>query len=330
MKICFLILLCSFCFVGHTQVEYNKKKTWNYPLIKPDTVIEDFYGSKIIDPYRNLENLEDSLVKNWYMNQKQFYDSILLNISNRDSLEKKLNNLKKQRKYWAEIPRMVDKKLFFSRYCYETETYCLDYMNSISDTIHTLFSLDSMNKADNVKYRLDYFEPSHDGNLIAIALSAQGKENSSIYILNVKNKVLLPDIIQNAMGGNPQWLPDNSGFFYQQYIKNNNPDGSKKRKKCVNIHHIGKSPKDDKEIFSKEVSKQIEVHEIDFPLIFLSQSSNNVLGALNHGTEGYSTLYYASLDDVLNSSPEKINWQQIFQHQDLVTNYYLKDDNIFY
>ncbi len=330
MKICFLIFLCSFCFVGHTQVEYNKKKTWNYPLIKPDTVIEDFYGSKIIDPYRNIEFLNVTTVKLWYKKQKLFYDSVVLNITNRDIIEEEIKNYKDQRVYWSEIPRSVGDKLFFTRYNYKDRTITLNYKPSFSSKPIELFNLDSINKADGIKYDIDYFEPSRGGEYVAFALSYGGNENSCIYILDVESKKLLVDSVPHAMGGNPQWLPGNKGFVYQKDYRYKTIDGENVRELSVNIHYLGTNSDKDKEILSKRKSTQIKIGEIDFPLVFLSNGSEYILAAIHRGTETNPALYFSPLKEVLTKSPEKINWVKIFNSSDHAVCFHLIKNQLYY
>ncbi len=324
----FLLSFANFISLSQTHKLNNSK--WNYPVIETDTAIDTYFGQNVVDPYRNLENLDDTLVKAWYRKQKQFYESIINNIANRDSLKNELTEYKNQRSFWSEQPRPVGEKLFFSRYDFKKKVYSLNYKETIFDTIVELFSLDSMNKANSIKHRIDYFEPSNDANFLAFALSTRGKENSTIYVFDIKNKKLLPDVVEYAMGGNPQWLPNSKGFFYQEYKKTRLKNGEFLREKSVKIHYLFTDSNVDKEVFSKKVSHQLEIHDIDFPLIFLSHNSDKVVAALNHGTEQYSKLYIAPLKEILEKSPEKIKWKMLFKHEDLVTDYYLYKNYLYY
>lgn len=319
-------LLCGICFAQQKMTDGY----WGYPYIKPDTIVDNYFGNKIVDEYRNIENIEDEEVKIWYKAQKRFYDSILNNISYRDTLKKEIRTYKDIRAFWSELPRCIGNRCYFSRYNYEKRIHILCYSDNVNDTIIELFSLDSISKADSIRYRIRYFEPSNDGAFIALALSSWKDENSSLYIFDVKQRKLLPDRIDNVRTGNPQWLPDNSGFIYQSYLLKKRKDNGKTREVSIKLHKLGTSSMLDKTVFSRELCSQIEVHEIDFPLMFLSQNSSNVLLCLNHGTEENSALYFVDINEVLKLKAEKVNWKQIFSHDDLVTNYYVNGNTLYY
>ena len=330
MKLILVVLLLTVNLCSYSQKSITRNPIWNYPLIKSETVVDEYFGYKITDPYRNIENTEDSLIKDWHHQQKVLYNSVMSNISNKDALGKEIETYKNQRTFWSELPRPINEKLFFNRRSYKSNLRSLNYMSSVSDSIVELFNTDSINKADNVEYIIDYFEPSRDGNFVAFALSYGGTENSSIYILDVKTKSILPDIIKHARYGNPQWLPDNSGFFYQEYINNKLPNGKKHRAVCVKIHYLRTNPENDKEILSEKLNTQIKLKNIDFPLIFLSHSSDIVLANIHRGTEKYPAIYYAPLSELLTLASEKINWKQVFKPQDLVSNSYIQEEQLYY
>ncbi len=330
MKKYLIALLCITSLVTYSQTPSEKGVKWSYPEITPDTTIDIYFGHEIIDPFRNLENLDDTLVKTWHKEQQQFYDSIIHSISNWDTLKKEVNSYKNQRKYWSELPRSVGEMIFFSSYCYETEVYTLNYRHSASDTTIELFSTDSLKKADNIKYSIDYYEPSGNGKYIAFALSYKGTENSTMYILDVQSKKILSDKIKNARYGNPQWLPDGNGFFYQEYIYNKLPDGKKQRDVCVKVHYLNTKPKNDKVILSEKLNTNIKLQNIDFPLLFMSHNSDFILAHIHKGSEKYPTIYYAPLHELLTFTPENINWKLVFKPEDLVSDSYIIKNQLYY
>ena len=59
-----LILLFAYALIVQKTAAQDprKEKIWNYPVIKPDTTIDFYFGKKVIDPYRNLENFESEVI----------------------------------------------------------------------------------------------------------------------------------------------------------------------------------------------------------------------------------------------------------------------------
>jgi prolyl oligopeptidase len=54
-----------------------------YPQINKKIAIDNYFEKEVIDEYRNLENLEDSLTINWLKNQNKLSDSVLNKIDSR-------------------------------------------------------------------------------------------------------------------------------------------------------------------------------------------------------------------------------------------------------
>jgi prolyl oligopeptidase len=301
-----------------------------YPTIEPDSAIDVFWGKTVIDPYRNLENLEDSVVMSWYKDQNMYFDTIISHITGSDSLKAELNLYYKDYAHWINFPRPVGKKTFYGGYSLEKYAYNLNYMSSIKDSAIIIFDVDSLNKVYNEFYVINYYEPSPNGDYIAFGMSPWGSEQDVIHIIEVETKKLLPDRLKHAWLGNPQWLPDGSGFFYQEYIKSKDNDGSKIRSKCVKLHLLRTAQARDKEILSISGSPQIEIHDLDVPFIYVYPESDLLLAALDHGTDSYSALYYAKLTNVLSKSSNNIEWTQLFYQVDKVTNYGLVEHTLYY
>jgi prolyl oligopeptidase len=103
--------------------------------------------------------------------------------------------------------------------------------------------LDPASFAGDAAVAIDWFEPSHDGALIALGLSEGGTEHSTLRLLDVATGTLgdlrIPDTRASSIG----WLPDGSGFFYVCYP----PDDEYHRH--VRFHRIGSAPADDDVVF---------------------------------------------------------------------------------
>ena len=60
-----------------------------------NNVSDSLYGIEIIDPYRYIENLNDTVALNWYKQQTKIAKNITSKISNKDkilALQNKLNS----------------------------------------------------------------------------------------------------------------------------------------------------------------------------------------------------------------------------------------------
>lgn len=66
---------------------------YNYPAAPSKPITEDYFGTKITDHYRNLEDIKDPAVQTWFKAQGVYAENILDNIHGRDGLIQKMEDL---------------------------------------------------------------------------------------------------------------------------------------------------------------------------------------------------------------------------------------------
>lgn len=320
------LVLCISC-----NKEQKKISNWKYPYIKPDTAIDVYFGKKIIDPFRNVENLENSAVLSWFKAQREFHDSVIRNISGRESLKKEIQRFEYSSNIRGGYPRPYHNGIIFTQAYIHENIEILYKSDELCNKAVELFNTDSLNSEDSTYYSIDYYEPSYDGKYVAIGLSSGGDEFSVIHVLNTETHRFLPERIRRAYYAYPQWLANNKGFFYRQLQEANLNDSKRKifENSSIKLHMINTDPDQDKEIFSKKVSKQIEFENIDLPKLFVYPSSNYIICTLNKGTSRYSTLYITSLSNILNYDPKLIPWVKLVTEEDMIKAFTLNGNHLY-
>jgi len=71
---------------------------------------------------------------------------------------------------------------------------------------------------------LDWFYPSPQGRLVALGISTNGDERSTLHVLDVATGTLLPERIARTKWCNLAWLNDERGFYYTRYPAPGEPD----------------------------------------------------------------------------------------------------------
>lgn len=313
-------------------VNINRKKVeLMYPVFDSDTALNVYFGQKVIDPYRDLENSEDSAVLIWYDKQRALSDSIMGNINNRDTILKEIINYAHSSNIRGALPRITGKRMFFIRKLITENIQMLYYSDDLGNTNIELFSTKELNEKSSEVYNIDYFEPSLDGKYLSFGISSGGDENTILHIIEVDTKTILPEKFERALTANPQWLKDSRGFFYRQLNDSALISNSKRLENAkILLHYLGDNPKNDREIFSKKVTKNLPIKKTDFPRIYIFPKSNLVLGTISSGTSSYSNIYYASISEVLESSPRTIKWKTLLSDSCKVSTFALLGDTLFY
>jgi prolyl oligopeptidase len=303
-----------------------------YPVLDSNAaVIDTYFGKKVIDKYRIIENLDNKVVKQWLQNEKLFSDSVLSSISNKTKFQKEVENILFSSNVKGDVPRTANNRIFFIRSYIKEGFQKLFYTDNLNSNEIELFSTQSINK-DNFTYTIDYYNPSDDGKYLALGISKNGDENTIINVIDVEKKLILPDRIEKAMGGNPNWIMGKSAFFYQQFkeIKTDKDLKTKYEDTAVKLHVIGTDSKNDKTIFSRINNPNLEIDKIDFCLVYTFPKSDKVLAAVNHGSQAYTALYYSTMSDILNHlNKGKATWKKLCSFEDKVTKYALEKDELF-
>jgi prolyl oligopeptidase len=73
------------------------------PKAPSQPVTETFFGKEVTDPYRNLENLSDSNVMNWYKAQAAYTDEQLNKLPLRQAIYDEIKNLNDKFKFQIPI-----------------------------------------------------------------------------------------------------------------------------------------------------------------------------------------------------------------------------------
>ena len=86
------------------------------PVAPVREVTDEYYGVKVSDPYRYMEDLEDPEVQKWMKGQAEYAQQILGEIPHRDALLKRLKELDGGKAYRiSSIIRLKDGTMFYKK-----------------------------------------------------------------------------------------------------------------------------------------------------------------------------------------------------------------------
>ncbi len=300
------------------------------PLVAPVRPVTDvYYGTKVVDSYRYMENLKDPQVGAWLKDQNAYTRAVLAKIQGRDALLARIKQLDE-----STPAKVTDvRRLPNSRYFYRKRL--------ASENISRLYVRDGLNGAERLlfdpeKYpapkgshnAINYYEPSWNGNLVAVGMSPGGSENAVIHIINADTGEEFKETIDRARFGAVHWRPDNHSFFYNrlQKLAPGQPAEEEEQKSIDYLHVIGMSPKSDVPVLGFGISSRVEVAPIDIPLIVTAPGSSFALAYLLHGVQNEVTLYDAPLDSV--GKPDT-PWQKVCDVKDDVTQSAIHGDVLY-
>jgi prolyl oligopeptidase len=291
-------------------------------------VTEDYFGTKVTDPYRWLENTSDPEVVSWMKSQNDYTREQLAQIPGRDKL---LDRIKSLDNAGAVVGGL---QVWGGHYFYlKTEPGSDNRKLYVRDTVaapeRLLVDPEKLTTSDGKHFSIDYFQPSADGKYIAYGLSPGGSEDSVLHVLVTATGAALPDVIDRAQFGQPTWLPGNKSFFFTrtQKLSASDPPTAKYQKLRVYVHTLGNDPEKDQQVFGYEFSSNVKVTEDDFPVLIYSPAAPKAMvGLVIHGVKNEKDVYVAPF----NANPTaKTSWIKVADDSEDITGLDFHGDDLF-
>ena len=214
-----------------------------YPETYQDTsVVDDYFGTPVADPYRWLENDTSEQTLKWVNAQRAVTENYLSHIPFRAAIKDRLTELMNYERYSVPSKR-------FGRYLFSKndglQNQSVLYIQNGPDAKPEVL-LDPNKLSEDGTVAFGGGSQSNDGKYFAYIIQRSGSDWVEIYVMDIETKELLPDHIEWAKFTGASWYQD--GFFYSAY------DAPKKGKEFSNVnenhkvyyHKLGTEQKEDK------------------------------------------------------------------------------------
>ena len=317
-----------FIFFIHIVFGMLNAQKINLALSKP--VTEDYFGIKVVDEFRNFENLKDPSVINWMQSQTNYSDSVLNKIPNKEYYVNKRIEFDQRQSFSVDRINITENDFcFYLKKRADENTAKLYYRKGFQSTETEIFNPENYNPKSDKKYIINYIKPNYDGSKVAIALTESGKEISEIIIYDLESHKILPDLVTNCWptnGGGISWLPDNNSFIYLQFpVTDPNSDLFMKNMQAV-VYKIGQNPKELNVILSKKNNPNLKINLEDYPIVKLPTKESQYLFGYIAGATNFNDTYYqpASLINKQNQ------WKLLFSKEEKIDGFIVKNDSIIF
>jgi hypothetical protein len=147
--------------------------------------------------------------------------------------------------------------------------------------------------ADGMHISLDWWQPSDDGGHVVYGVSRAGSEDSVIHVMETATGKVLPERIPRAQYASPSWLPDGSGFTYNQLSREGVSPSDPEyflRGRCL-LHRLGTDPRTDVFVLGQGYQDDVKVTDSEFPFIGTQPGSPWAVAVLSPGVAPEALLY---------------------------------------
>jgi prolyl oligopeptidase len=302
------------------------------PIAPVHNVTDEYFGTKVVDPYRWMEKAKDPEFSHYLKGQADYARKVLDSLPLRKELLDRINNLDDaQFSDIRQIKRIPNDKYLYLKTPPNEQTQKLYLREGLNGAETLLIDPDKFS-TDKVRYAISYFVMSPDGKYIAYGVSPNGSEQITLRIFEVAAGRNLNETIDRMDWeySQPEWRPDSRSFFYTrlQKLPSHAPATENLKKKRAFLHVIDTDPESDKPVFGIGSSPKVRIEETDTPIIYTSKDTQSpyAIGMLKHGDANEVSLYSAPLT-TLNKS--NVPWRKISDRSDLVNQFVTHDDSIF-
>ncbi|HVB03576.1 MAG TPA: prolyl oligopeptidase family serine peptidase [Chitinophagaceae bacterium] len=187
-------------------------------LIYPDTKTVDssdlFFGVKVPDPYRWLENDTASDTRSWIQQENKLTEGYLSQIPFRDRIRKELTKLIDYGRISA--PDKEGDYYYFSKNSGLQNQSVIYRTRNPADTASAELFLDPNTFAHNGSVTLQETSFSTDGSLFAYAISMGGSDWRDVLVKDTRSGKMIGDTLKNIKFSGISWKGDD-GFYYSTY-----------------------------------------------------------------------------------------------------------------
>ena len=226
----------------------KQKKMINYPDTKKDTTVDTYFGSKVPDPYRWLENDMADDTKAWVTEQNKVTNNYLSKIPYRNNIKEKLEKLWNYEKYSA--PFREGKYLYFFKND-GLQNQSVLYRQEEGGEPEVF--LDPNKFSSDGTTSLAAIEFSKDGGLAAYQISEGGSDWRKVIVIKTEDKSTIGETLVDVKFSGLAWK-GNEGFYYSSYdkpIEGSQLSGLTQYHKLY-FHKLGTPQNEDKLVFGGE------------------------------------------------------------------------------
>ena len=248
----------------------------SYPAAAKGSVVDDYHGTRVPDPYRWLEKADDPKTVAW-VDAENTLTRGYLDRPERERIKNRITELLDYPKFG--LPTKKGGRYFISRNS-GLQNQSVNYVQEgLTGPPRVLLDPNALSPDGTVA--LSTSSPTEDGALFGYAISKSGSDRQEIFVRDVATGKDLSDKILWAKFSGIAWSRDNSGFYYTRYpTPGSVPAGEENYYPKLCYHRLGEPQEKDRVVFEKPGEKEVALgaavtHDGRWLLLFPTKGASN-------------------------------------------------------
>jgi prolyl oligopeptidase len=262
---------------------------FEYPKARKGDVVDDYFGTKVADPYRWLEDTDSPETTAWINSEVQTTSTYLDKLPDRAAFKERLTSLLKFERYTS--PSWEGQRYIFRENTGLQNQSVIYTVKDLTDAPSVLLDPNQLSSDGTVS--VSDVDASDDGKLVAYGVAASGSDWNEIRVRQIDSGRDLPDSVKWIKFSGPRWTNDSKGFFYARFPEPNasgNQKFAKLQNQKIYYHRIGDRQDQDQLIY-----------ETDNPAftfdLFVSHDGRYLFMTVSNGTGPRNNVYFKDLGD---------------------------------
>jgi prolyl oligopeptidase len=187
------------------------------PLPYPDAPrvdqIDDYFGTRVADPYRWLEEVDSPQTQRWIAEENDLTESVLATVPQREAIRARLTEVWNYERW--DVPEQVGDLYAYFRNTGLQNQAVLWVTRDLAEPGRVLLDPNTFSVDGTVALSSQEF--SHDGALVAYSVSSSGSDWLEWHVRDVATGTDRPDVVRWSKFSGASWKRDGSGFYYSRY-----------------------------------------------------------------------------------------------------------------
>lgn len=252
-----------------------------YPETKKVDTVDDYFGNKVADPYRWLENDTTAETADWVASQNKVTQNYLSQIPFRDKIKNSLTEIWNYEKISA--PYRKGDYYFYSKNDGLQNQSVIYYKKGLSGDEKVF--LDPNKLSEDGTVALSGLSFSNNHKYAAYTIARSGSDWNEIYVLDIEKGAKTSDEIKWVKFSGAAWQGD--GFYYSRYDE---PKGvselsNQNQFQKVYFHKLGEDQAKDKLVYEDKA------HPLRYFGASVTEDEKYLLIYASEGTSGTEILY---------------------------------------
>jgi len=282
MKIPITIILL---LAGFTLSKKGQQNPLKYPDARRVNQTDTYFGVKVEDPYRWMENVNTEEVKNWVNQEEELLNEYLEDNIQQQAIAGRMKEISQIGKTYS-APRKRGEYYYYQFSTPEQKFPVIARRTNLEDNDEEILNLNEI-LTGNLTF--GGFSESNDGRYLVIRKRQGQSVWGDLYLYDVDQKKFLDDIITGVNSPASFWDKSNSGFYYVTYGDTEKLQNNQMTIRAeVRFHKVGTN-EEDKLIFSNP-DEETWAYGLN-----ISRGSNYLIISVFEGGSSTNRVYYKNL-----------------------------------